>query len=155
MRGVRRLGWRLAWDGRSAVRTRPASALNAPPAGLDGPGVARLSSFAAASGMRVSEMNSEQSSAKMIEIPAWLSMIEICDSLSKSSGTKIIKVVDVAAITATLTSPAPSRAARSVDSPFSSLWKMDSSTTTALSTSMPAASIRPIIDRTLSVLPLK
>ena len=67
----------------------------------------------------------------------------------------MIIVVDVAAITATVTSPAPRRAARPGGSPRSRRRKIDSSTTTALSTSIPAASISPIRERMLRLPPLK
>ena len=67
----------------------------------------------------------------------------------------MITEVNVAAMTAVMTSCVPTLAAVTRSWPFSRFWKMDSRTTTALSTSMPVASIRPIMESTFKVLPIR
>ena len=62
-------------------------------------------------------------------------------------------MVSVDAVTATPTSPAPCMAASRIESPSCLRRKMFSSTTMALSTSMPTARASPAMEMTLRVMP--
>jgi len=108
---------------------------------------------AMASGMKASETNREQHRAMMMEMPTSDSQVENSLFRPKMRGTKMMIEVSVEATTAMTTSRVPTRAASIRVLPFSMWRKIDSRATTALSTSMPAESISPIIDSTLSVPP--
>src|SRR5438094_450461 len=108
-----------------------------------------------ASGMAVSERKSEHRSVKMIVRPTSPIQVEISVRPPRTSGRNTMIEVAVEHTTAGSTSREPTSAARRGPSPFWRWRKMLSSTTTALSTSMPTASISPIIERMLSVRPVK
>ena len=91
-----------------------------------------------------------------IVMATWLMNIDISSFLPKMLGRKTMAVVSVPAVTASATASTPAMVAR-----WGSFGKRSrfvntlSVTTTALSTSIPMESIRPIIDRMLSVKPRK
>src|SRR6056297_312446 len=98
-------------------------------------------------GMTVSDMNSEATKAMMILIATWYSCTAIIDISLMMLGRKTITVVRVPAVTAMATLFTPLMVAS-----FGSLLSicvrcMLSVTTTALSTSIPMASISPIMER--------
>ena len=103
----------------------------------------------------MSDRNSEQASAKMMVRPTSPIQVVISVRPPSTSGRNTIIEVPVAHTTAGVTSRQPLSVARSVASPRSRWRWMLSSTTTALSTSIPTASISPIIDRMLSERPAK
>ena len=111
---------------------------------------------AASIGTSVCAISSDASNATMIVIATWVRKIVMSVWAPNMIGANTMIVVAVPAMTARPTSRTPS----SVDwcgSPGFSLrcLKMLSVTTTALSTSMPTASMSPIIERMLSVRPAK
>lgn len=89
----------------------------------------------------------------IMAVPEWLNQTEYSVCFPKTRGTKMMTEVRVEASTAVRTSRVPLRAAWIGSFPFSCCWEMDSMTTTALSTSIPVESIKPIIDSTFKVLP--
>ena len=91
----------------------------------------------------------------MIVRPTSPIQVEISVRPPRTSGRNTMIEVAVEHTTAGSTSREPTSAARRGPSPFWRWRKMLSSTTTALSTSMPTASISPIIERMLSVRPVK
>jgi hypothetical protein len=112
-------------------------------------------SFDAISGMSVSEEMSEHPSASEIVIPTSRSHVVSCVLPPTISGRKTIRLVAVAAATAIVTPFAPASAAAFGSGCVRRVRSIDSSTTMALSTSMPTPSMSPIIDSRLSVLPMK
>jgi hypothetical protein len=105
--------------------------------------------------MSVSDDTSEHASASEIVMPTSLSHTVSSVLDPSTSGRNTISVVAVDATTAIVTDPAPCSAA-SRGSPICSRRRsIASSTTIALSTSMPTPSISPIIDKRLRLLPMK
>ena len=107
------------------------------------------------SGISVSEENSEHASAMEMVTPTSLSQVVSSVPEPTTRGRKTMRVVAVEAVTAMTTWPAPSRAALRRSPSSRILRSMLSRTTMALSTSIPTASIRPIIERMLRLEPMK
>ena len=107
------------------------------------------------SGIRVNEENSEHPSAMEMVSPTSLSQVVISVPEPMTRGRKTIRVVAVDAVTAMSTWPAPCSAAFRRSPSSRILRSMLSRTTIALSTSMPTASINPIMDRMLRLEPMK
>ena len=107
-------------------------------------------------GIRVRAIASDAASEMQIVMATWLMNIDISSFLPKMLGRKTMAVVSVPAVTASATASTPAMVARCGSfGKRSRFVNTLSVTTTALSTSIPMESIRPIIDRMLSVKPRK
>ena len=98
--------------------------------------------FDESTGISVKATASEANSAKATTTASCLYMTPETPSM-KTIGRKTAMVVSVEAVIAVATSWVPSTAEVSASSPSSRFLKMFSSTTTALSTSMPTPRARP------------
>ena len=105
-------------------------------------------------GMNVSATASEASRAK-VTVRAWSVKIWPATPSMNTMGKNTAMVVRVEAVTAMPTSDAPRRADSTMESPSSRHRNMLSSTTMALSTSMPMPRASPPSDMMLSVVSLK
>ena len=122
---------------------------------FEGAPTSALSTRPIASGITVSDRNSEQASVKMMVLPTSPTQIVTCVRPPSTSGRNTMIEVAVDETTAGSTSRLPRSAARRRGAPRSRCRWMLSRITTALSTSMPTASISPIMERMLSERPPK